>query len=427
MASSDSSDTDPRWRRAARTVSLDVRPLHHREFRLLFVGRTVALSGGAIMIVALPFQIYHLTHSSLAVGLLGLFEIIPILLIAFAAGAAADAWDRRRTVLVTEVAMCLAIAVLIANSLLSHPNLWVVYGAATALAAFDALQGPSLTALMPRLVPKDELPAATALTSLRSTASMTVGPAIAGILIATIGVTGAYGVDAMTCIAGLGALWLMRAVPPPSDAERPSMERILEGLSYARGRPELMGTYLVDIVAMFFGMPTALFPALAVRFGGPSVLGALMAAPAVGSFLAVATSGWTKHIRRQGLGVALAALAWGVAIVLFGLSPSLVPALVFLALAGAADMISGIFRSTIWNVTIPDALRGRLAGIEMVSYSIGPALGDVESGTVGTLFSVPVAIVSGGVLCVLGTIALSAALPSLLRFDVRQYGEKTAA
>jgi MFS family permease len=248
---------------------------------------------------------------------------------------------------------------------------------------------------------------------------MIVGPALGGVLIASVGLPATYGVDVATFAVSLIALWMMRAAPPPADAEKASLRRIVEGLSYARSRPELMGTYLVDMVAMFFGMPMALFPALATRFGGPGVLGLLYAAPAVGSFLATATSGWSNHVHRHGLAVTLAAGSWGLAIVGFGLSPWLPLALVFLAGAGAADMISGLFRSTIWNQTIPDSLRGRLAGIELVSYSSGPALGDLESGVVASIFNVRVSVVSGGVLCVVGTVLLALALPAFVRYDNR--------
>jgi MFS family permease len=209
----------------------------------------------------------------------------------------------------------------------------------------------------------------------------------------------------------------MRAVPPPSDAERPSLRGVVDGLNYARSKPELMGTYIVDIVAMFFGMPSALFPAIADSMGGPSVLGLLYSAPALGAFIAFATSGWTSHIRRQGWAVVLAATVWGVAIAVFGLMTAPALALAFLALAGGADAISGIFRASMWNQTVPDALRGRLASIELISYSTGPLLGNAESGLVASLFSVPVSIFSGGVLCVLGCGLCALLLPGFRRYD----------
>jgi len=248
---------------------------------------------------------------------------------------------------------------------------------------------------------------------------MIVGPALGGVLAVTIGPVLTYSIDLVTFVASLVALWLMRAVPPPPDADRPSMQTIVEGLRYARSRPELMGTYLVDINAMFFGMPMALFPAVAENFGGASV-GLLYAMPAVGSLCVTLTSGWAKRVERHGLAVAAAAGCWGLAIIGFGFATSLPIALLCLALAGGADMISGLFRSTIWNQTIPDHLRGRLAGIEMVSYTTGPLLGNAEAGLVASLLSVRTSIVSGGVMCVVGTGLLALALPAFIRYNGRE-------
>lgn len=399
---------------------VDVTPLRrHRDFRLLFVGRTVSTFGTMITTVAVPFQVYALTHSSLAVGLLGLFEIGPILTLAFLGGALADAHDRRRLVLFTELAFTAMSAILLVNSALPHPHLWVLYAAITGITGLEALQSPSLTALRPRLVDRDELAASSAIMGTTDNLSRVVGPALAGILIATTGLPSTYGIDVVTFIVSLVTLQVMRAVPPPPDAERPSIQRVVEGLRYARSRPELMGTYAIDMVAMFFGVPSALFPAIAAHYKGASVLGFLYTAPAVGSFLATATSGWTGRVHRLGRAVAIAAGCWGLAVLGFGLAGSLPLLLLFLALAGAADELSAIFRSTLWNATIPDALRGRLAGIELISYSSGPTLGNVESGVVASLFGVRASIISGGALCVAGVVGLALALPSLLAFDNR--------
>jgi MFS family permease len=274
---------------------------------------------------------------------------------------------------------------------------------------------------MPRLVDRGELPAAAALDNMRSTLGQILGPALGGVLLAAIGVPLTYMADVGTFVIGLTCLWLMRAVPPPVDAERPSLRRVVEGLRYARSRPELIGTYAVDMIAMFFGMPMALFPAIAQGLGGAGVLGLLYAAPAVGSFLFSATSGWTSRVHRHGMAVIVAALAWGVAIIGFGLAPGLAAALGFLALAGAADMMSGLFRNVIWNQTIPDSLRGRLASIEMLSYTSGPALGNFEAGLVASLFSVRVSVVSGGVLCVVGCVVCALALPAFRAYDARRH------
>jgi len=417
----------PLARRLLRLAVLDTSPLRrHRDYRLLFTGQIVSSFGNMITAVALPYQAFTMTHSPLAVGLFGVVQLLPLLVLAFVGGALADAFDRRRLVQLTELSLAGLSGVLLVNALLPRPQLWLLYVVAALAAGLDALQRPSLDALLPRLVTPDELAAAGALNSLRWTFGSILGPAAAGLLIASVGLPSTYGVDVVTFIISLLALRLMRAVPPPPDAERPSLRRVAEGLRYARSRPELLGTYLVDMVAMFFGMPTALFPSLAVLYTRhtatiptATALGLLYAAPAVGAFLASATSGWTGRVHRHGLAVLLAAGGWGVAIVCLGLAPSLPLALVFLALAGGADMVSGLFRSVIWNKTIPDALRGRLASIELISYSSGPLLGDVESGAIATIFTPRFSVLSGGVLCVVGVGLMALALPQFRRYDDR--------
>lgn len=417
--------------RFVRLVSPDLGPLRrHRDFRLLFIGQLVSFFGNMITMVALPYQAYTITHSPLAVGLFGVVQLVPMLLLAFLGGALADAFDRRRLVQLTELSLASLSALLLVNALLPHPQLWLLYVVAALGAGLDALQRPSLDALPARLVESHELTAAGALTGLRSTTGMILGPAAAGLLIAGVGLPGAYAVDAATFVVSLLLLRRMRAVPPPLDAERPSLPRVLEGLRYARSRPELLGTYVIDMVAMFFGMPNALFPALAVAYArtdtsiaAATVLGLLYAAPAAGAFLASATSGWARHIHRHGLAVILAAGVWGGAITGMGLSGTLPLALLFLALAGGADMVSGLFRGVIWNKTIPDSLRGRLAGIELVSYSSGPLLGDVESGAVASAFTPRISILSGGLLCVAGVGLLALLLPQFRRYTDRQKAE----
>ncbi len=409
-------------RRWWHVATVDITPLRrHRDFRLLFIGRFVTFFGSMISSVALPYQVYQLTHNVLVVGVLGVVEFGPILIFAFLGGALADARDRRTMVLLSEVALLVCSAVLVGNALLSNPQVWVLFAIAAAWGVLDALQRPSLDAMLPRLVDRNELSAAAALGGLRGTLGQILGPAIGGVLIAAFGLPVTYGVNTATFVVGLVCLVPMRAVPPPADAERPSIRRVVEGLRYARSRQELLGTYFVDMIAMFFGMPMALFPAIAQNLGGPKVLGLLYAAPAVGSFAFSATSGWTNRVHRHGIGVIVAATIWGVAIVGFGFSPTIELAFLFLALAGAADMMSGVFRSVIWNQTIPDALRGRLASIEMISYTSGPSLGNFEAGIVAALFSVRISVVSGGLLCVIGTVLAAAALPLFRSYDATRH------
>jgi MFS family permease len=419
----------PAARRLLRLLTPDIGPLRrHADFRFLFMGQFISFFGSMITMVALPYQAYALTHSPLVVGLFGIVQLVPLLLLAFLGGALADAFDRRQLVRMTELSLAVLSLVLLVNALLPHPQLWLLYVVAALGAGLDALQRPSLDAMLPRLVEHDELTAAGALNTLRGTVGMILGPAVAGLLIAWVGLPGAYAVDVATFVASLLLLRLMRAIPPPPEAERPSLRRVMEGLRYAKSRPELLGTYLVDMVVMFFGMPTALFPALAVEYAqagrnGPpaaTALGLLYAAPAVGAFLASATSGWTGRIHRHGMAVILAAGAWSLAITGMGLAASFPLALFFLVLSGGADSISGLFRGVIWNKTIPDALRGRLAGIEMISYSSGPLLGDVESGAVATVFTPRLSLLSGGILSVAGVFLLALALPAFRHYDDRQ-------
>jgi MFS family permease len=408
-------------------ATLDITPLRrHRDFRLLFIGRLVSTFGNMITVVAIPYQVYQLTHSVLLVGLLGLAELTALIVFAMLGGALADAADRRKMVLISEAGLMAGSLILAGNSLLAQPLVWLIFVIAALQGALDALQRPSLDALLPRLVDRDELKAAGALGTFRGTLGMIAGPALAGVLVAVAGLPITYLVDVGTFVVGLVCLLLMRAVPPPVDAARPSLARVLEGIRYARSRPELIGTYVVDIVAMLFGMPMALFPAIAQGLGGPTVLGLLYTAPAVGSFLFLATSGWTRRVHRHGMGVIAAATLWGLAIIGFGLVPGRTAALVFLALAGAADAMSGVFRQVIWNQTIPDSLRGRLASIELLSYSAGPTLGNFEAGVVASIFSVRVSVVSGGVLCVIGCILCAVALPAFRRYDEREWRKTTS-
>ena len=403
--------------RTLRSLRVDLTPLREsREYRLLFTGQGVSFAGTMVTYVAVPYQAYSLTHSSLTVGLVSLVEFVPILAISLLGGALADAVDRRRMVRLTEIGMCVVSAGLLVNAALPHPRLWALFLAVACAAALDSLQRPSLDALLPRIVEPQRLQSALALDFIRGEVGQLLGPALAGLLIAVVGLPGTFGVDIASFAASLTALSLMRRVPPPAGAERVSLRSIAAGLRYAASRQDLLGTYLVDINAMLFGMPTALFPQLATHFGGPAVLGILYASPALGSLLASATSGWIRSVRRHGKAIAIAAAAWGAAIALLGFASALWVAVLCLVAAGAADCVSGLFRATVWNQTIPDAMRGRLAGIEMLSYTSGPALGNLEAGVVASLAGLRASIVSGGIACVAGTVVLCAALPRFWRY-----------
>lgn len=405
---------------------MDLRPLRgHRDFRFLYAAQSVSFLGSMVTLVALPYQMFQLTGSSLAVGLISLVELLPLLITAFIGGALADTVDRRRMVLVTDVGLALGSGALALTALADSPPVWVLYVIAGFMSALNGLQRPSLEALTPRLVDPDEIPAAAALSMLRGSVGMIAGPALGGALIASTGLVATYVFDVLTYVFSFFAIRTIRAVVPPESNEAPSFRSVLEGFRYARSRQELIGTYVVDFVAMVFGIPLALFPALSETLGGPRALGFLYAAPAVGALLASLTSRWTSRVHRHGLAVLLAAIGWGLAIVGFGFCDRFLPAFVLLVLAGGADAVSGIFRMTLWNQTIPDALRGRLAGIEVLSYTSGPLLGNAEAGIVAAAFGVQASVVSGGALCVLGVLVCGALLPRFVAYDARAW--KTAA
>jgi MFS family permease len=408
------------WRRALGGVAIDAGLLRRRrDFGLLVLGQTISEAGSMATFVAVPFQAYELTGSSLAVGLLGVAEFVPVLVLALVGGALADAFDRRRLVQIAEVGAAVVAGALLLNAVLPDPQLWVLYACSAFMAGFTALRRPPLDALIPRLVERDELKAASAIQFSFHNLATISGPAVGGVLIAAAGLGVTYGVDVVSFALSLVVLTMIRTPPPPPDAEPPSLRTIREGVRYASSRQELVGTYLVDMNAMFFGMPMALFPAIAKGYGGAEVLGLLYAAPSVGSIAITLTSGWTRHVHRHGRAVAFGAAAWGAAILLFGFADVLWLALACLAVAGGMDTISGIFRSAMWNETIPDHLRGRLAGVEMISWSSGPLLGDAEAGALAALTSVRASVVAGGAACIAGTIVLVLALPRFWAYDSR--------
>ena len=396
---------------------IDLSPLRiSRDYRLLFFGQLISTFGSAIGFVVLPVQVYQLTGSTLLVGLLSASEFVLILLMAFVGGAYADFIDKRKMLRLTEVGHTLVTAMLVWNALLARPQVWLLFVGAALHAGLAALQRPSFEAMLQKLIPPELMPSVSALNALRWNMTTILGPAIAGIIVARFGAAIAYSVDLVTFCASLAAVFLISAVPRATQtADRPTLKSVGEGLSYAWRRKEILGTYLIDMNAMFFGMPSALFPAMAAGFGAGTV-GFFYAAPSVGALVATLTSGWARKANRHGLIVAIAAALWGVSMIFFGFAQNLYVALFFLALAGGFDMISAVFRMTMWSQTIPHHLRGRLAGLEMISYTSGPKLGDAEAGIVATLFSVRTSIVSGGILCVVGTAIISLLIPEFIRY-----------
>ena len=372
-----------------------------------------------ITYVALPFQIKELTNSYIAVGLMGAVELIPLIIFGLYGGVLADRVDRRKMIFITEFALMIMTFSLFINSQLAKPSLLWIYIVAGSFAALDGLQRPSADAILPRLVGHDDLPSASALMSLRWQTGVITGPALAGILLATTGIGTAYLVDVITFAISLIFIARVKSVKPTSKESAPTISAMLEGIKYATSRKDLLGTYLVDLAAMFFAMPNALFPFWADQLDATWALGLFYAAGTIGSVLVTLTSGWIKNYHHHGRAVFIAALGWGAAIALAGATNSLFLILLFLALAGASDMVSALFRGAIWNQSIPDELRGRLAGIELLSYSVGPLGGQMRAGTFAAVTNLRTSVISGGLLCI-GFVSIAAgALPKFRKYDAR--------
>jgi MFS family permease len=406
-----------------RSLAIDTTPLRrYPAFRRLFVGQTISTFGSEIAAVAAPYQLYQLTHSTLQVGLLSLCELVPLLTLTIAGGAIADAFDRRRIALQTEVALAGVAALFAVNAALPHPRVWAIYVLVTIAMGLFSLGVASMRTVVPRLVEPGELVAANAIESVYSSTTSVAGPALGGVLIAVLGLTGAYVLDAVTFLASIWSVYRLPPLPPLHDVERPSLGSIAEGFRFAWREKVLLGQFLVDSNAMVFGMPRALFPAIAAGHfdGGAGVLGLLYAAPYAGALVSSLTSGWATRVRRQGLVVVIAAALWGVAITAFGFTSALWVGLLMLALAGAADDVSAILRGTILFTVTPDHLRGRLTGIEFAQVASTPALGNLEAGVVASLTSIRFSIVSGGLACVAGTAVIAALVPALVRYDARR-------
>lgn len=396
---------------------MDLSPLiNNRDFRLLYCGQFISFFGSMLTFVALPYQVYALTGSTFAVGMISLIELIPLLFTAFIGGAYADAVDRQKLIILAESGMCVCALLLALNSLLPEPQVGLIYFVAALNSALYGIHRPSLDALGPRLVQHHEIQSMSILSIFKFNVGMIGGPALAGILITTVGLFWMYLIELGTLIISISFIMQIRKIAPLSEGEKPSFKRIKEAFQYAFSRQELMGTYLVDFMAMVFAMPNALFPAIAHHFASPKLLGWLYSAPAVGGLIATLFSKWTQHIHRHGAAVTFAALAWGISIVAVGASSHIIYVLFFLACAGAADCISGIFRSTIWNETIPDQIRGRMASLEMISYMSGPLLGNAQAGAIASFTNPPMAFMIGGSLCIIGVLISTRILPGFWQY-----------
>lgn len=384
----------------------------HRDYALIYFGQFISLIGTMISFVALPFQVYKLTSSTGMVGLLSLAQLIPLLFTSLLGGVCADRYNRRILVMFSELLLVLGCLWLALNAQSTHPSLIGIFMVSTLMSAITGLHRPAFESMTQQLVCAQDYKSVAVLASFKFSFCMIVGPAIAGLMIAHYSLAFTYFMDLLTFVISLVCLSLMHPLPSPAREDQlPILASLKEGLHFAFARQELMGSYYVDFIAMVFAMPNALFPAIADSFGGAKTLGFLYAAPAVGALFIDFFSGWTANIQSEGKAIAIAAFFWGLFMLGFGLSSSLWAALFCLALAGAADAVSGIFRCSLWNHVIPHEKRGRLAGIEMLSYLSGPKLGDTRAGALASFMGITTAITSGGILCMVGVVVCCVYMP----------------
>lgn len=398
----------------------DLTPLRaSHDFRLLFLGAGVSQLGRQLTVVAIPYQVFLITRSSLAVGLVGLATVGPLVTLSLAGGSVADAVDRRKLLIVVQALSASVSAALALNASARHPRLWPIYALAALAAGLAGIDLPTRSAVVPGLVGRELFPAAAALNQILIQVGQVAGPALAGVVISRVSIAAAYWVDVATFGVAAVAIFGMRPQAPQAGAPRAGLASIGEGLRYLKGRRLLVGTFLIDIDAMVFGMPRALFPALGTVFygGGAVTVGLLYAAPGAGALLGALFTGWVGRVRRQGRAVIVSVVVWGGAIAMFGLVPWLPLGLAMLAIAGAADVVSAVFRNTILQMSVPDALRGRLSSVHIAVVTGGPQVGDAEAGAVAALTSARFSVVSGGVACILGVLMLVRLVPELARYD----------
>jgi len=405
---------------ALRSLLVDIGPLRRSpQFRRLWGGYAISVMGSQLTVVAVPFQVFRLTHSSLDVGLLGLAQIGPVLAGALVGGSVADAVDRRRLLLITQTMLACCSLGLLWNASAGRPQLWPLYVLGGAIGGLSSVDISTRSAVIANLVGRSELAAANALWQLLFQIGSVVGPAAAGIILATLGVEPVYGIDAATFAVSMASVASLGPLPPVGGGTRFGWKSIREGLSFLRGRQALQGAFIVDLNAMVLGMPRALFPAIGlVRFhGSATTVGFLYAAPGVGALVGALLTGWVTSVRRQGRAVLIAVAVWGLSIAAFGLVPSLAAALGLLGLAGAADVISAVFRATIMQTEAPDALRGRVSSIHTAVVTGGPRLGDVEAGAVAAAAGVQASVLTGGFGCVAGVALIAWLMPRFARYE----------
>lgn len=404
-----------------RSLLVDLSPIREsREFRLLFFGQVISRIGRQLTIVASSIQIFDLTGETLAVGLLGLAQFPALFFGSFLGGTLADAFDRRRILFVAQVFMALTTAGLALNAMSSSPAVWIVFVMTMANAFGSAIDSPARSSSVPKIVSARRLPAAFALQVLMFQLAAAVGPALGGFVIAKASLAAAYWTDTITFGAALVTLAMMRPLIPAGGGTRPGLRSIGEGLKFLRGSKPLQGIFIIDITAMVFGMPRALFPEWGVSIlgGDETTVGFLFAAPAVGALLAGLFSGRLTRVKASGRATVLAVIGWGLSITLFGFTTSLQLAIVTLAVAGAADAFSAVFRQTILQISTPDRLRGRLSAVQIAVVAGGPRIGDAEAGAVATVFSPQVAAWSGGLVSMIGALVVARLYPAFSRWRI---------
>ncbi|MFC4020902.1 MFS transporter [Micromonospora sp. GCM10011542] len=413
--------------RGARRWAIDLRPLGVPAYRRVWFGNSVAMFGFQFTAVAVPVEMFGLTGGSFWVGLLGVAGFLPLLVFGLWGGAVADARDRRRVLLGGGVLLWASTLALLVHALLGMGSpLLLLLLVAVQSTAF-AITSPTRSAILPRLVPEHLVPAASTLNFTTFTATSVFGPLAAGLIFAIwrtdVGLPLAYAVDALLFGASFWATWRLPAMPPEPDPEagdgprRAGLASVIDGFRYLATTPVLLLSFGVDLIAMILAMPRALFPEIATeRFHNPATVGWLYSAIAIGSMLGGLTSGWIGRLRRQGLGLVLAVVGWGVAIAAAGLANQLWLMVALLALAGAADLVSSVLRQTMLLVYAPDRMRGRLQGVNTVVVAGGPRLGDLRAGTMAAGFGGGVAWVAGGLASAVLVVVLAVAFPALLRY-----------
>jgi transmembrane secretion effector len=397
--------------RLIRSLAVDRTPFRvSGDYRRIWWAELVSQAGTQITIVAVFFQVYDLTHSAAKVGLVGLVQFVPLVLATVVGGPLIDRLDRRKILLVTQAGFVCTSSTLLAGALMNRPPLALIYIAVAFAAGLSGIAQPTRSSIVPNLIPVELLSSAVALNQVMWNAAMVAGPAVGGLIIARAGVEWAYAVDVASFAGAIYATWrLSSQIPRREGPASTGFAAIRESFAFIRGKRVLQATFVVDLVAMIFGMPRALFPILAVTqfHRGAEIVGALFSSIAVGAIAGAATAGWVGRIRRQGLAVLVAVAAWGGCIALFGVSGWLPLAFLMLAGAGAADVVSAVFRGTILQTTMTDAVRGRLSAIHILVVAGGPRLGDLEAGLVAGAVSPTFSVVSGGLACIAGVFVVA--------------------